>query len=207
MPIIHESFIAKIYIWCLSLTEKKRGKIISFFFFGICCISLEHLKHGTHGDIHPNIAQSGKHWDGWPRLGAGLEDMQEKPSAYKVRNPDSHTRSVCFSDFCQLQLSRNFDIPYRKRFFSFLIPHGQHVRSDLRGKEKKKKQIINLRVQEWKVESGIRCSCQTTLETVALHKSRWFFCRGEQSPCPDAPWVSFGPTRSETLHLTYKLWP
>ena len=29
---------------------------------------------------------AGRHWDGWPRLGAGFEDMQENPSAYKVRD-------------------------------------------------------------------------------------------------------------------------
>lgn len=60
-------------------------------------------------------------------------------------------------------------------FCFFFIPHRLHVLSDSRGKEKKKKTVINLRVQEWKVGSWMRCSCQTALEPVALHKCRWFF--------------------------------
>lgn len=32
----------------------------------------------------------------WAR---GLEDMQEEPSAYKVRNPHSLSNTVSFSDF------------------------------------------------------------------------------------------------------------
>lgn len=67
------------YLITFSYRKKRENKYL------FCCISLEHWKLGAHRDIHPNTAQSGKHWDAWPRLGAGLEDVQEEPSAYKVR--------------------------------------------------------------------------------------------------------------------------
>ncbi len=55
-----------------------------------------HIDTCTHTYAHTHICTqlsqaAGKQWDGWPRLGAGFEDMQEKPSAYKVRNLYSHS--------------------------------------------------------------------------------------------------------------------
>lgn len=196
--------------------RKKRGKINIFFFSGICCIS---LKQGTHRDIHPNIAQSGKHWDGWPRLGVGLEDMQEKPSAYKVRNPYSHTRTECV--FFWLLVNCNWigstlialigKEKGEKRHFFYYYYSTQTTCSLWLEREREKKTVINLRVQEWKVGSGMRCSCQTALESVALYECRWFFFffffGGAGRSVEMRHQSRFGLTRSETLHLTYKFWP
>lgn len=61
-------------------------------------------------------------------------------------------------------------------FFLVFLFHTDYMFSLTREeKRKKKKTVINLRVQEWKVGSWMRCSCQTALEPVALHKCRWFF--------------------------------
>lgn len=91
----------------------KRGKIniLGFFLpFVVWAWGIESMER-RHPPKHSSVW---KHWDAWPRLGAGLEDMQEKQCMQSQKSR--------FPDFSQLQLNRlNCDTPYRKREGSDVI--------------------------------------------------------------------------------------